>query len=103
MKEQKICGKLIVTVWKNFVKDIYINHIIKGNKQIGGQDIIVQVDESIIYKWKYVVGQNLGNQDLWIVDGVDERGGIYLELTTRHDRQTLRENIWRKIASGFNW
>lgn len=99
MKEFNLCSNTIVD-WKNFIRDVYINSILNENSQIGGANVVVQVDESQICKRKYGVGRILANMDLWIVGGVDEQGNIFMELTERRNARVLLDILVRRIAPG---
>lgn len=100
MKTELNVSAPTVVNWKNFVRDVHINHIINNNSKIGGAHMYVQIDESICSKRKYGVGRILVNQDLWIVGGIDEAGNIFMEITERRNKQTLADIITRNVEPG---
>lgn len=100
MHELKIVSKETITDWKNFLRDLYINHLVNNSDKIGGAGISVQIDETLMCKRKYGVGRILINQDLWIVGGIDDLGNIFMELTTRRNQAVLTDIITRNVNEG---
>lgn len=97
--EMGLSSKTIVD-WKCFIRDIYTNHVIENSSKVGGEGIIVQIDESLICKRKYNVGRILSNQDQWIVGGIDDNGNVFMEITTVRNEATLTQIISRWVEPG---
>ena len=94
-----ISSKTIVD-WKNFIRDVYSNYIIENSQRVGGDGVIVQVDESKLCKRKNNVGRILANQDQWIVGGIDENGNVFMTITTKRDLPTLHQIILNNVERG---
>lgn len=86
--------------WKNFIRDIYTNYILENSTKIGGEGVIVQIDESQLCKRKYHVGRILANQEQWIVGGIDESGNVFMKITTIRNAQTLTDIILEWVQPG---
>lgn len=75
----------------------FLNRIHQGSK-IGGQDIIVQVDEAMIGRRKYNRGRLV--EGTWVVGMVDSFGDIRLEVCERRDVENLTDIISRNVEFG---
>ena len=72
-----------------------------STKVIGGKNMIVEIDESLLVKHKYWRGRRLRNQK-WVIGGV-VRGNIndyFVERVDRRDRVSLLNVIRRRVAPG---
>ena len=63
---------------------------------IGGQGMVVQIDETLIYKRKYDRGRFPAQ--VWVFGGIDEQGKIFLEVVQQRNAQTLTEVLLRRVA-----
>lgn len=90
----------VAVTWKNFIRDIYINYVSSISLKIGGPEVVVQIDESLICKRKFNVGRILANQDQWVFGGIDEKGDVFMTITTKRDHATLINLIKENILPG---
>lgn len=85
----------------NFIRDICSWKLLQEPIQLGGPDIIVQIDESVFIKAKYNIGHALQRPQRWvfgIYDTVLKRG--YLCFVVRRDADTLLPIIQRVVKPG---
>ena len=100
MRQLQIGSRETIVNWKNYIREIYVEYFNLYRTQIGGVDVIVQIDESNICKRKYHRGRVLVNQNVWIVGGVDENNNIFQVLTEVRDQSTLENIITTYVAPG---
>ena len=65
---------------------------------LGGDRVVVQVDEALIGRRKYNRGRLV--QGTWVVWMIDEPGNIRLEICERRDATTLGNIMARHVAPG---
>lgn len=65
---------------------------------LGGEGVVVQVDEALIGRRKYNRGRNV--QGTWVVGLIDEPGNIRLEICERRDADTLTDIVARHVIPG---
>jgi transposase-like protein len=67
---------------------------------IGGQGVVVEVDESKFGKRKYHRGHHV--EGVWVIGGVERTNErlIFAEVVDRRDAQTLIDVISRHVAEG---
>ena len=65
--ETGLSAKTIVKFNKLF-REVIIEHILCNSQPIGGPGIIVQIDETLVFKRKYNRGRNI--QQIWMVGGI---------------------------------
>ena len=68
---------------------------------IGGDGIIVEIDECKLVKKKYHRGRNLAHEEKWLFGGIEKDSGkCFFEFVNKRDRETLLEIIRRRILPG---
>ena len=65
---------------------------------LGGDGVVVQVDEALIGRRKYNRGRLV--QGTWVVGMINEPGSIRLEICERRDAATLGDIVARHVAPG---
>ena len=71
------------------------------NRMLGGQDQIVEIDESVMIKRKYSRGAARPHQDHWVFGMYDRQRKVgVIELVDRQDSPTLEQLIQRYIRPG---
>ena len=76
-KQLQIGSTSTICDWKNYIREIFTEYFCLHSELIGGNDVIVQIDESQICKRKYHRGRVLVNQNIWLVGGIDSNGKIF--------------------------
>uniref|UniRef100_A0A914HUB0 Transposase n=1 Tax=Globodera rostochiensis TaxID=31243 RepID=A0A914HUB0_GLORO len=96
-------GKQTITDWTNFFRDICAEYFVRHSIQIGGQGIVVEIDETCIVRRKYNRGRLRGNANEWLFGGV-ERGTngqrAFMVPVLRRRAQDLLPLIEQYIAPG---
>ena len=88
-----------VTDYFNMLRELcFIDY--PRNEKIGGENIIVQIDESHLFTRKYHVGKVLMSEQFWVFGGVDENGKFFLERVLNRDGETLKEILLRRVNTG---
>lgn len=96
------CSQSTVSIWyKKFRAISVIIYNTFLNEPIGGENIIVQIDETCLVKNKYHQGRILSNQK-WIFAGVvlGDHSKCFFEYVVRRNEETLLDVIRRKILPG---
>lgn len=63
-----------ITDWGNFFRDLCTEYFIKNPVQIGGENKIVEIDETVLVRRKYNRGRVVDEQ--WIFGGVEREGDV---------------------------
>ena len=90
----KIISHSTLCDWRNYIRDVYINYFHLNSESIGGNGIIVQIDESQICKRKFHRGRVLVNQKVWLDGGIKTEGKIFQMMTEVRNKSVL-DNIIR--------
>ena len=94
-------GKATISRWTRKFDEIVLWNTNNDHLIIGGPNIIVEIDESLLVRHKYWRGRRLRNQK-WVIGGV-VRGDIpkyFVERVDRRDRVSLLRVIRRRVAPG---
>ena len=82
-----LSAKTIVKFNKLF-REVIIEHILCNSQPIGGPGIIVQIDETLVFKRKYNHGRNI--QQIWIVRGIaPETNNFFLRQVPNRNSETI--------------
>lgn len=89
-----------VTDYMNFFRELVIETIETDDTIIGGDGIIIQVDETKIGKRKYHRGHRV--EGAWVIVGVEktEERGVFAEVVRDRSARTIEEVLSRHIARG---
>lgn len=90
-----------VSEWFSSFREVIVAHteqLQMNGGRIGGQDIVVQVDEALIGRRKYNRGRVV--QGTWVIGMIDESGEIRLEICARRDANTLGDIVSRHVQPG---
>ena len=72
--------------------------MLRNPYKIGGVDVIVQVDESVMSKRKYHVGRMV--KEVWVFGGIDQHGKAFLVTVEDRTMPTLERLIKKHIHPG---
>ena len=78
-----------ITDWNNFFREICIEYYIRNPIRLGGNNILVEIDETVITKRKYERGRLIENQQ-WIFGLIEYKSGrcVLIPVENR-DAETL--------------
>lgn len=85
--------------WYQYFRDACSHYLVNNNFQIGGHNVIVQIDETLVAKRKYNVGHIVPER--WVFGGIDchTKLGFLVEVQDR-TAETLLPIIQQYIAPG---
>ncbi len=78
----------------------------KENVQLGGQGMIVEIDETLMFKVKYNRGNALKRKQVWVFGLVEKEGKngarkkCYMEIVKNHKAETLLRIIYDRVLPG---
>ena len=85
--ETGLSAKTIVKFNKLF-REVIIERILCNSQPIGGPGIIVQIDETLVFKRKYNRGRNI--QQIWIVGGISPKiKNFFLRQVPNRNSETI--------------
>lgn len=87
--------------WYRLLRDRLIDWAadpVMGTGKIGGEGMIVQVDEAVIGRRKYHRGRVLPSS--WVVGLIDEAGEVRMEVALDRKARTLEDIILRNVTRG---
>jgi transposase-like protein len=89
-----------ITNYMNFFRELVISTLEDDNNMIGGEGIIVEIDESKFCRRKYHRGCVI--QGVWIVGGIERTNEkrCFLEVVEDRTAETLHDLISRHVAPG---
>jgi hypothetical protein len=93
-------AKQTITDWLQFFKQAVTYAIENEEQRIGGQDIVVEIDESKFGKRKYRRGHKV--EGVWVVGGIErtEEKKIFACSTKSRDKEALMEIIKKYVIKG---
>lgn len=85
--------------WKNFCREVCAEIVIETSEMLGGDNVIVEIDESKFGKWKYHRGRYVDGR--WVFGGV-ERGTnkCFMVVVPNRSADVLLDIIRRYIRPG---
>ena len=94
------CSSGTITSFAKLFREMVTNEIEETQTQIGGEGIIVEIDESKFGKRKYNRGHSV--EGAWVIGGVERtpERRIFAEVVEKRDAETLLEVIKRRVAPG---
>ena len=85
--------------WRNFIRDVYAEHLIRNPVRIGGAGHTVEIDESAFVKRKNNVGRQVRTQ--WVFGGLDTTTQeTFLVAVPQRDAATLLSVIQNYVRPG---
>jgi transposase-like protein len=95
-------GEHAIVDWSNYMREsccVYMNKFGDMGK-IGGEGVIVEIDESKFGKRKYHTGHRV--EGSWVFGGREreDKRKCFFEVVEKRDKETLLEIIKRKIVKG---
>ena len=100
VRETQLTKKSIID-WFRFCRDIVLYHFDNSENTIGGDGVIVEIDESLVSKRKYNRGRYVGQQ--WVFGAIARDTPTFecfVELVNDRSQETLLEVIKRRIKPG---
>jgi transposase-like protein len=94
------CSSATVTHFTTLFRRLVVDEVEENEGQIGGNDVIVEVDESKFGKRKYHRGHHV--EGAWVVGGVERtpERRVFAEVVERRDAPTLIDVVRRRVAPG---
>ncbi|KAG8230332.1 hypothetical protein J437_LFUL000603 [Ladona fulva] len=85
--------------WSSYVRDVCREDILASHTKLGGEGVVVEVDEALIGRRKSNVGRPLMGQ--WVLGGF-ERGSrkVFFSVIPDRSAATLLHHIRRNVAPG---
>ena len=89
-----------VTAYIKYLNQVVVDNVDEEECSIGGDQVVVEIDECKIAKRKYNHGHHV--EGAWIVGGVErtEERRVFVELVEDRSAATLREIIARRVKPG---
>ena len=99
--EQKLGhGSKTITVWYGFFRQMVSSHFkTYGDEQIGGVNVVVQIDESKFAKRKYHRGHRVGDGS-WVFGGIDTNKKVFAVSVPDRTRATLIPILDKYVKPG---
>ena len=90
----------IITSYMNFFRELIVNTLEDDDGIIGGEDIIVEVDESKFGSRKYNRGRRVDG--VWVFGGIERtrEKRCFVEVVENRTAETLHDLISKHIATG---
>ena len=94
------CSSATVTHFTKLLRQLVADEVEENEGQIGGENVIVEVDESKFGKRKHHRGHHV--EGAWVIGGVERtpEHRVFAEVVERRDAATLLEVVRRRIAPG---
>lgn len=87
------------TDWASFSREVVFDHVITRGTPIGGEGVIVEIDESKFGRRKYNRGHRVEGQ--WVFGGVErDTGRVFMVPVEKRDKDTLLRIIKKWILPG---
>ena len=95
----RISSDTSIVDWKNFLRDLCLEHFVRHPVAIGGVNHVVEIDESAWTKRKYNRGRLVSTQ--WVFGGIDrDTRQCFAVPVDRRDAATLMPIIRQYILPG---
>ena len=101
VSEHSLSKKTIID-WFKFCREICLDYflILSERKEIGGVDKIVEIDETVVTRRKYMVGRLV--KTVWLVGGIvrGDQCDAFLEIVENRSSNLLIDVICRNVERG---
>lgn len=94
------CSSATISYFTSLFRQLVANEIEENEGQIGGENIIVEIDESKFGKPKFHRGHHV--EGAWVIGGVERtpERRVFAEVVENRDANTLLEVVRRRVAPG---
>jgi ISXO2-like transposase domain len=94
------CSSATVTHFAGLFRQLMANEVEEDEGQIGGENVIVEIDESKFGKRKYHRGHHV--EGAWVIGGVERavERRVFAEIVEKRDAATLVDVVRRRVAPG---
>ena len=92
--------RLFIGHFAGLFRQLVANEVEEGEGQIGGENVIVEIDESKFRKRKYHRGHHV--EGAWVIGGVERsvERRVFAEIVEKRDAATLVDVVRRRVAPG---
>ena len=94
------CSSATITHFAGLFRQLVANEVEEDEGQIGGENVIVEIDESKFGKRKYHRGHHV--EGVWVIGGVERsvERRVFAEIVEKRDAATLVDVVRRRVAPG---
>lgn len=94
------CSSTTVTHFAKLFRQLVADEVEENEDQIGGENVIVEIDESKFGKRKYHRGHHV--EGAWVIGGVERtpERRVFAEVVEKRDATTLVDVVCRRVAPG---
>ena len=94
------CSSATITHFAGLFRQLVANEVEEDEGQIGGKNVIVEIDESKFGKRKYHRGHHV--EGAWVIGGVERtvERRVFAEVVEKRDAATLVDVVRRRVAPG---
>jgi len=94
------CSSATITHFAGLFRQLVANEVEEDEGQIGGENVIVEIDESKFGKRKYHRGHHV--EGAWVIGGVERavERRVFAEIVEKRDAATLVDVVRRRVAPG---
>ena len=93
------CSSAIITHFAGLFRQVVANEVEEDEGQIGGTNVIVEIDESKFGKRKPHRGHHV--EGAWMIDGVGRavEGRVFAEVVEKRSAAILADVVRRRVAT----
>jgi transposase-like protein len=94
------CSSATITHFAGLFRQLAADEVEENEGRIGGENVIVEIDESKFGKRKYHRGHPV--EGAWVIGGVERAAErrVFAEVVEKRDAATLIEVVGRRVAPG---
>jgi len=94
------CSSATITHFAGLFRQLVANEVEEDEGQIGGENVIAEIDESKFGKRKYHRGHHV--EGAWVIGGVERavERRVFAEIVEKRDAATLVDVVRRRVAPG---
>ena len=85
--------------FRKVMRNIILELVIQNSQKVGGPGVIVQIDETLVYKRKYNLGRL--REQIWVIGGICPQFNTYfMQIVPNRNNETIKNVLDRWIIPG---